>query len=96
LVGSIALDYITRKPVRFVRVTGAGGGARYNLLTGTLATDFVGKAVKQELYPVDGDRMYERQMKAFLRVLDGEKDPGSLATLDESIAALELCDAWRG
>ncbi len=91
---SLSLDYLTRSPVRFVRISGARGELSY---------DFIGRAMRfsrprqrSEEVVISGQPsdMYRRQMVEFLRAISDGK-PGDLATIRDGLAVVSLCEAMR-
>ncbi len=91
---SVELDYLSRRRTRSLRAAGAGGEVYYDLLARRIEVWRGGQEAHalSDLPPL-GD-IYRAQARAFLSVLAGS-GAGRLATLEEGIQALNVCDAWR-
>ena len=79
---SIALDYVSRRPVRRYAVVGEGGSAVWDLHAGVLevAGRDEGTALDCGLEGFDVGKTYARAMQAFLAAVDGGQDgPQNLA-----------------
>ena len=91
---SISLDYLSKPPVRFVRAFGSLGNLEYDFLSRRLVLrEASGTQQEERLHGNPGD-MYDLQMQQFLQVVAGG-DPGVLATGQNGLQVLALCDAWR-
>jgi predicted dehydrogenase len=91
---SIALDYLSKPPVRFVRAFGNLGDLEYDFLSRCLVLrESSGTQQEEKLHGNPGD-IYMAQMRQFLQVVAGG-DPGVLATGRHGMQVLALCDAWR-
>jgi len=90
----VELDYLTRTPVRRLRAAGDRGELELDFIGRRLA--FQGPGAKARVETVECDRfsMYDGQAAAFLDAVL-KKDPGDLATLEEGLEALAVCDALR-
>ncbi len=89
---SLALDYLSRSPVRFIRAAGDRG---------EVVGDFVGNRVlvkraggREDVLPAPAQDMYLEQMRAFLEVVGGGS-PGRLASFEEGMRDLSVCEAWK-
>lgn len=91
---SMALDYVSRQPTRVVRASGGGGELVYDFLTGVLTAAGPGADVLEERFERRPGAMYEAQARAIIRAMNGEP-PGALASVDEALDVLRVCDAWR-
>lgn len=91
---SVALDYITRSPVRFVRAAGHLGELTYDFVRGVLWSATVDNASKQQNFSRRHNAMYEAQDSEFLRAVQGEQ-PKALADASEALNVLKVCEAWR-
>lgn len=92
----LRLDYLTRSPRRRMAVFGSDGALEWDAVESTVTlADATGK-VLVEHFPADLDRdvVLQRQTAAFLTAAAGV--PGNvLATADEGLHALVVCDAAR-
>jgi predicted dehydrogenase len=91
---SIALDYLSKPPVRFVRASGILGDLEYDFLSRRLVLRVVRGTQKEETVPGNPGDWYMAQMRQFLQVVAGG-EPGVLATGQHGLQVLALCDAWR-
>lgn len=91
---SMELDFVSRANVRFVRAAGTQGEISYDLVTRTLTRIRPGRPSRVERIPGALGDVYETQARAFLDFLAGGL-PGELATLEEGMNVLAVCDAWR-
>lgn len=91
---SIALDYLSKPPVRFVRASGRLGELEYDFLSRRLILRDASGLRREETVPGNSREMYTAQMRQFLQVVGGG-EPGVLATGWQGLQVLTLCDAWR-
>ena len=91
---SMALDYVSRCPVRFVRASGSEGELTYDFISGGLTLQCPGLEKVNQWFERRPTGIYEAQERSFLRALEGHS-PGVLASGDEALAVLRVCDAWR-
>ena len=91
---SIELDYLSRLPVRRIRAAGSRGELRYDFLARQLVLNRLERRVHSEVFPGEREDMYIEQMREFLTVLGG-RPPRHLATLEDGVLALAVCDAWK-
>lgn len=91
---SMALDYLSNPPSRFVRAHGSLGEIEYDFLSRCLVLrETSGRKQEERLQGNPGD-MYVEQMRRFLQAASGG-DHGALATGGHGLNVLALCDAWR-
>jgi predicted dehydrogenase len=91
---SMALDYLSNPPSRFVRAHGSLGEIEYDFLSRRLVLrETSGRKQEERLQGNPGD-MYVEQMRRFLQAASGG-DHGALATGGHGLNVLALCDAWR-
>jgi predicted dehydrogenase len=91
---SMALDYLSKPPSRFVRAYGSLGEIEYDFLSRCLVLrETSGRKQEERLQGNPGD-MYVEQMRRFLQAASGG-DHGALATGGHGLKVLALCDAWR-
>ncbi len=91
---SIGLDYLTRPARRRLSVHGEHGTLEWDALAGTAALSLVGQQPRVEAAAEDADARFLDQARAFLGALDGFADE-RLASLDDGVRALSVCDAVR-
>ncbi|MBI2058277.1 MAG: Gfo/Idh/MocA family oxidoreductase [Nitrospirae bacterium] len=92
---SLTLDYVTRPWRRMMRAHGSEGTIEWDGLTGTTAVSRVGEDRHVTTFPQAKEDMLLAQDRAFV---NGGKDPGAsaqLATANEGVKALAVCDAAR-
>lgn len=87
---SLCLDYLSRVPRRRMTAFGKEGVLEWNAIGKSVLLEKPGKEPRKIVSNQAYDDLFRRQAKAFL-----EKDHGTLATLEEGICALEICDAAR-
>lgn len=92
---TIGLDYLTRLPRRRLTVHGERGTLEWDALAGTSALTLPGKAPLIETAADDADDRFLAQAEAFLGALEGKPDE-RLASLEDGVRALSVCDAVRG
>jgi predicted dehydrogenase len=90
----IQLDYLARTPVRHITAFGANGQVSVDLISQMIAIQKPGKEQKTIDLKASHDEMYIEQAKAFLRAIEG-KDSDQLASGNEGLAAIAICDAAR-
>lgn len=91
---SMALDYVSRKPARYVRANGSEGELVFDFLAGILTVTGPGGETYEERFERCPNAKYEAQARAFIgAVKDGL--PGALASAGEALGVLKVCDAWR-
>ncbi len=91
---SLELDYLSRFPTRVLRAAGSEAELVLDIVGRRLTLLGPGGLRREEAIGGTRGDMYAAQASAFLAAANGES-PGELATLDEGLAALALCDAWR-
>jgi len=91
---TMELDIVSRVNARFVRAAGTQGEIGYDLLTRALTRMRPGDSSMTERIPGAMGDVYEAQARAFLDFLSGGS-PGELATIEEGMNVLAVCDAWR-
>lgn len=91
---SIALDYLSKPSVRFVRASGSLGELEYDFLSRRLILRNASGLRREDMVPGNSGDMYTAQMRQFLQVVVGG-EPGELATGWQGLQVLTLCDAWR-
>jgi len=91
---SMALDYLSNPPSRFVRAYGSLGEIEYDFLSRRLVLrEASGRKLELTQQGNPGD-VYVEQMRRFLQAASGG-DHGVLATGRHGLKVLALCDAWR-
>jgi len=91
---SVGLDYLSRMPERFVRVSGDSGEIRYDFIQRKMTIRTPRQSENEELISSLISDTYKEQLMEFLGSIAGET-ASRLATLEEGIRALAVCDAWR-
>lgn len=91
---SLRLDYLTRTPTRDLRVHGRDGDLIWDVLAQTLTRSRPGQAAETRYFPQDSDALLAAQTRTFLAAVAGAA-PAPLATLDDGLRALAVCDAAR-
>lgn len=91
---SIGLDYLARVPRRGLTADGERGYLCWNALTGTITLALAGRKPRVETVQESADERFLRQARSFLAALDGKRD-ARLATLEDGIRALAVCDRAR-
>ncbi|MBI3565983.1 MAG: Gfo/Idh/MocA family oxidoreductase [Elusimicrobia bacterium] len=92
---SIGLDYLTRPARRRLAAHGERGTLEWDALAGTATLSMAGSAPAAASAREDADERFAAQARAFLAALDGAPDD-RLASLDDGVRALAVCDAVRG
>jgi predicted dehydrogenase len=90
---SVRLDYVTRQYRRRMTAYGAGGELTWDMPTHVVTLQKDGVALSEEC-PQERDAMMLSQALAFLSAARGE-GAGALATLEESVFVMAVCDAAR-
>lgn len=93
-VVSLSLDYLTRPPRRLLRACGEWGTIEWDGLTGTVRVARAGAATTEVTCAQTRDEMFLAQAQAFVSASQGTVDP-RLATGDDGVQALAVCDAAR-
>lgn len=92
---SISLDYLTRPPRRRLRASGEHGTIEWDGLTGTVSVALAQAAPTVLRSSQLRDDMFRLQAQAFLEACrNGGADP-RLASAEEGVRALAVCDAAR-
>ncbi len=92
---SIGLDFLTRAARRRLAVHGEHGSLEWDAVAGSSVLTLAGKAPLVETAAEDADARFRAQAAAFIASLDGRADE-RLASLDDGVRALAICDAVRG
>lgn len=92
---TIGLDYLTRPSRRSLVAHGERGTLVWDALAGTVFLAPASGAATTESAPEDADARFREQAEAFLGALDGKPDE-RLASLEDGVRALSVCDAARG
>lgn len=90
---SLSLDYLTRTPRRRLVAFGSLGTLEWDALKGTVTASFPGRKTRVSRDPETRDRLFRAQARAFL-ARRSARDP-RLATAEEGVRALSVCDAAR-
>ena len=91
---SIRLDYLSKPPHRQVRAYGNRGTLAWDGITGTVTLIVEGAPPKELMSSQARNEMFCAQDHAFVAASRGYSDP-RLATGDEGVKALAVCDAAR-
>jgi len=91
---SISLDYLTRRPRRCLYISGSKGSFEYCLLSRRLVVNMAGQDAKEIGFDRRPNDVYLDQAGEFLRAVSGHA-PKRLATGEDGLRALGVCDAWR-
>jgi predicted dehydrogenase len=91
---SIAVDFLTRPPRRRMSAYGERGTIEWNGTTGTVILQLAGDQVTKSKSLQTSEQMLTAQTHAFLDAAAGKED-SRLATADDGIGALMVCDAAR-
>lgn len=90
----IALDYLTRSPSRRISAVGPAGELVWDKIAGAVETRRSGAAVERAVFDEDAAGRFTAQAAAFLSAVSGG-GAGVLATLEDGVRALTICDAAR-
>jgi predicted dehydrogenase len=91
---SIAVDFLTRPPRRRMSAYGEQGSIEWNGTTGTVMLQLAGDPITETKSHQTSQDMLTAQTHAFLDAVAGKEDP-RLATADDGVNALMVCDAVR-
>ncbi|MDP2600229.1 MAG: Gfo/Idh/MocA family oxidoreductase [Deltaproteobacteria bacterium] len=88
---SLCLDYLSRIPRRTMTAFGSNGQLAWDGIRQQVRLELAGQAMESSSFPVERDGIYRAQLMAFLD--RGSESP--LATAQEGVRALGICDAAR-
>lgn len=91
---SVGLDYLTRPTRRGMVVSGERGTLEWDGVAQTVRLFVTGSLAKEFKSSQTRDEMFAAQARAFLEAVAGRPDP-RLATGEEGVKALAICDAAR-
>ena len=91
---SLALDYLSRTSVRFIRAAGDRGDIIGDFVGMSVTLTDTGRGPEVFSTEVLPQNVYLEQMRAFIGVLEGGGS-GQLASVDEGLRGLAICDAWK-
>jgi len=91
---SIMLDYLSRTPNRRMRAFGSEGELTWDGIVNRVSLQLVGKSQVIENSDQERNAMFSAQTTAFIDAIAGAQD-GRLASSDEGVWALAVCDAAR-
>lgn len=91
---SMSLDYLTRPPRRHMRAAGELGMLEWDCIEGTTTLALAAAPVQVIRSPQTWDEVFLAQARAFIDACQGSCDQ-RLATGEEGIKALAICDAAR-
>lgn len=91
---SLSLDYLTRHPRRRISVSGSRGSCDYCLIARHLTIRVVGEEIREITFPRQDNDLYFHQTAEFLEAISGHS-ASRLATAEDGLNALIVCDAWR-
>jgi predicted dehydrogenase len=94
-VVSIALDYLSRPACRRLQACGAEGTIEWDGLAGRLTLQAEGTAIKQWHSSQTRDELLLLQAEAFVSTACGGMEDRRLATGEDGVRALAVCDAAR-
>jgi len=93
-VVSLTLDYLSRPATRGITAYGERGTVEWNGIAGTVTLACDGAPVREARSAQMREEMFIAQARAFIDARRGALDP-RLATADEGMRALAVCDAAR-
>jgi predicted dehydrogenase len=93
-VVSICLDYLSRPARRRMRASGERGTLEWDALTRKVTVALTGEPVQEITSTQERNEMLRAQTEAFLMACAG-KSNAQLATLEDGVKALAICDAAR-
>ena len=93
---SMNLDYLTRTPRRMIRAAGENGTLEWNGIGQKVLWNGADQRGGDErIFDQTRDEMLRTQAGAFLEACAGTKTDSPLATLEDGIKAIAICDAAR-
>ena len=91
---SICLDYLSRPTRRRMAAYGQRGTIEWDGIKGTVTMALQDEPLQELRLPQTNDEMFLAQAAAFIQSANGPADP-KLATGDDGVRALDVCDAAR-
>jgi predicted dehydrogenase len=91
---TIGLDYLSRFPHRQLTVHGERGTLEYDFVGRKLTVQILGSACEEMIFKNSKNDIYVAQMIEFLEIAAGGA-PRLIASGDDGVKALAVCDAWR-
>ena len=91
---SITLDYLSQPTRRRMRACGARGSLEWDGVAGRVTASLQGSSVTEQGFAQARDAMFLAQTAAFIEAAQGGGD-SRLATGDDGVKALAVCDAAR-
>lgn len=94
-VVSVRLDYLTRPARRVVRACGAAGTLEWDAIAGRVSLWRANEPVREMASSQTRDETFAAQAAAFLAACDGHGADPRLATGEEGMRVMAICDAAR-
>ena len=91
---SVRLDYVTHAPRRTMLAQGADGELEWDAIGETVRVALRGRSPMVVRIAHDRDTMMQRQIEAFLHIVDGGDDD-RCCTFDEAACVVRTCDTAR-
>jgi predicted dehydrogenase len=91
---SVALDYLTKPSRRSMTACGEHGTIEWDGIAGTVTLALGDGEADRQTFDQTGTEMFQSQLGALIDALNGSDNTG-LATGDEGVKALAVCDAAR-
>ena len=92
---SIHLDYLSRPSRRMIKVYGKEGTLTWDGIKGIVLLELAGLSPKEFSYPQTRNEMFLKQAESFLNICEESDLKYPIATGEEGIKALAVCDAIR-